>query len=314
MPDIIHTIIVTFNGGNWIEQCLGSLRQSTYPAHTVVVDNGSTDATASIIRKSFPHVELIELKKNLGFGQANNIGIARAIAAGADYVFLLNQDAWVEKDTIAQLVAAQKENQEFGILSPVHLNGKGSGVDLYFLKYFLESDIKEFITSSIFRRGNEHTVVTTAFVNAAAWLITADCIRKTGGFDPVFFHYGEDRNYMQRAQFWGFKAGIHLLSKIYHDREERIGRTSDNWQLRLKKDWTNFLNVVCDVQQPNYLSVMIKRFFRCCLEMIAGLVTFNKARFLYNYHMAANIAGSFNRVVKSRRSSAAPNGMAYLKV
>ena len=62
----------------------------------------------------------------MGFGEANNIGIKSSIKQGADYVFLLNQDAWIEKDTIKILLSVITKNENIGIASPIHLNGSGN--------------------------------------------------------------------------------------------------------------------------------------------------------------------------------------------
>jgi GT2 family glycosyltransferase len=59
------------------------------------------------------------------------------------------------------------------------------------------------------------------FVNAAAWMMTRECVEKVGGFSPSFFHYGEDDNYTQRLQFHKLKLGVLPTSRIYHDREQR---------------------------------------------------------------------------------------------
>jgi GT2 family glycosyltransferase len=89
-----------------------------------VVDNNSADDTVNFIKANYPEVTLLEQNKNLGFGKANNIGISLAMKNEADYVFLLNQDAWVQPDTIEKLVSAHQREPQFGILSPMHLNGK----------------------------------------------------------------------------------------------------------------------------------------------------------------------------------------------
>ena len=86
-----YVIVVTYNGSKWIDKCFGSLVNSTIPLQIFAVDNGSSDGTPDIIRSKFPSVQVIENKENLGFGQANNIGIRQAYDAGADYVFLLNR-------------------------------------------------------------------------------------------------------------------------------------------------------------------------------------------------------------------------------
>jgi N-acetylglucosaminyl-diphospho-decaprenol L-rhamnosyltransferase len=124
---LIYSIVVTYNGSKWLDKCFGSLLNSTVSTKIIAIDNKSTDGTPDEIRLKFPSVEVIETGKNLGFGKANNIGLTRALNENADYVFLLNQDAWVEPDTIGKLISTQ--SSEYAILSPVHLNGQGDALD-----------------------------------------------------------------------------------------------------------------------------------------------------------------------------------------
>ncbi|HOT65137.1 MAG TPA: glycosyltransferase, partial [Dysgonamonadaceae bacterium] len=96
----ICVIIVSYNFETWIDRCIPSIQASTLPATILVVDNASQDRTYEIIRNRYPEVVLIENKENLGFGKANNIGMRYALEKGFDYVFLLNQDAWLEPNAL----------------------------------------------------------------------------------------------------------------------------------------------------------------------------------------------------------------------
>jgi len=125
----VLVIIVSYNFESWIERCLGSLRLSRYPVDTVVIDNGSKDRTIQRIKKDFPEVRLLPQTENLGFGKANNIGMKIALKEGYDFVFLLNQDAWIDSNTIGKLVELSQSHPQYGILSPVHLTGKGDKPD-----------------------------------------------------------------------------------------------------------------------------------------------------------------------------------------
>src|SRR5215217_5094826 len=131
MPSIF-TIIVTYNGAKWITKCLKSLLDSTVPLKIIVIDNGSKDDTREKIRNGFPEVDLIESVFNMGVCKANNTGIKKAYDLGATHFFLLNQDVWVEPDTIEKLVVQQQKNPEYGVLSPLHLNGEGNALDFNF--------------------------------------------------------------------------------------------------------------------------------------------------------------------------------------
>ena len=122
MADVL-VIIVTYNALKWVSKCLRSVENSTHPADVVVIDNGSTDGTLPLIRTDFPQVRIVETGENLGFGAANNIGLRMALDEGYAFAYLLNQDAWLEKDTLEKLVAAHKP--EWGVLSPMQLNAGG---------------------------------------------------------------------------------------------------------------------------------------------------------------------------------------------
>ena len=125
----VSVVIVTYNGMTWLERCLASI-PSVY--NVVVVDNNSTDGTVNYIEANYPQHTLFKEANNLGFGQANNKGITYALKQGVDYVFLLNQDAFLEADTISTLIATHKQYPDYGVLSPIHLNGEGTKLDKTF--------------------------------------------------------------------------------------------------------------------------------------------------------------------------------------
>ncbi|MCU4165567.1 glycosyltransferase family 2 protein [Carboxylicivirga caseinilyticus] len=211
----LYTIIVTYNGMQWIERCISSLLKSVLPTHILVIDNLSTDGTPDYIEQHFPQVDLIRSEQNLGFGKGNNIGMQKALEAAADYVFLLNQDAWIKADTLKVLVNAHKSNSEYGVLSPVHLNRMEDGLETKFAEYAGPENTNGLLSDLTINKLKQ--VYTTKFVNAAAWLISLECLAKVGGFNPLFPHYGEDEDYINRLHYWGFKVGIVPEARIIHD-------------------------------------------------------------------------------------------------
>lgn len=208
-------IIVSFNFERWIHKCLSSVMTSKLSSTILVIDNGSNDDTCEIIKKEYPDVILFETHENLGFGRANNIGMKYAKEAGFEYLFLLNQDAWIESDTLDKLIAAAKNNSEYGILSPVHLNGKGDATDFGFSEYTQLQNREEALQLS-------YEVTEYPFINAAMWLIPVRVIDKVGVFAPIFSHYGEDRNLVHRLLKKGYKLGLVKSAFGYHDRASRI--------------------------------------------------------------------------------------------
>ncbi len=212
----VYAIVVTYNGSKWINKCFGSLLNSTIPLKVLAIDNLSTDGTPDLIRSKFPSVQVIEAGQNLGFGKANNIGLKIALEEHADYVFLLNQDAWIEPETIEKLFNVQKEHPEYNLLSPIHLNANGTAIDLFFQNYLSNAFTPGFY-SDLFLNQTK-IIYETKFVNAAGWFITQKCLKEIGGFDPIFQHYGEDEDYILRMQKKSLKVGVVISSILYHDR------------------------------------------------------------------------------------------------
>lgn len=237
----IFVIVVTYNGEKWIQKCLDSLTNSSISNSVIVVDNNSSDLTVDIVVKDYPSVSLIETGKNVGFGKANNIGIEIAIKENADFVLLLNQDAWVEKTTIEQLVKASIEYTDFGVISPFHLNYEGNDVENYFKKYVLA-----YYTLGYFQDYENNSIkpiYQSTFIHAACWLLPMSTIQKVGGFDPLFFHYGEDNDFVQRLADNQLKIGFLPNAIFYHyGTNEGLSNTVKSFRFRVNEIALNFKN------------------------------------------------------------------------
>lgn len=301
----VYAIIVTFNGAKWVDKCLSSLKDTTIPISTIVIDNNSKDGTRNIIKEKYPEVDLIPCNENLGFGKANNLGIKRAYEAGADYFFLLNQDAWVERETIEKLIDAHKKEPDFGVISPIHLNGNGDALDLQFSNYIIPKYCPN-LYSDVFVKRIKKSIYEVNFVNAAAWLISRRCIEDVGGFSPAFFHYAEDNNYIHRVRFHGMKVGIHPLTCIYHDRELREN-------LFLKQDSiSNFVREkVLYYSNPfncNDISLEIKQLKKMSINFLLKLKinSFNIQR------RKINLLGKVTPVIRKSKEISIQKGLSFL--
>lgn len=287
-----YIIIVTYNGEQWIRKSL----DSCIGINVIVVDNNSTDQTLKIIETEYPKVILLKQKKNLGFGRANNLGISHALQNDCDYVFLLNQDAYLEKDAIDRIIAVHKNNLEYGILSPVHLNGAGNKLDENFSSY-LRYDANNFIFRDAFKN-KLNEVYQITFVNAAAWLLPKETLQKIGGFDPIFFHYGEDDNYCQRAIYHDLKIGVVPNAFVKHDRENVVKRPLNTEAKKLSNFETQIKLNYADVNRVNdELNKLIKYKKKHIIKLVTKLKV-KKASFIYKEYMI--LKTSKNHILDSK--------------
>lgn len=258
----VFTIIVTYNGLKWIDKCISSvLEQST----VVIVDNNSSDGTSKIITEKFPEVVLLSQDKNRGFGIANNIGISYGLKNGADAVFLLNQDAYVGKDCLENLVKISKIKTDYGIISPLHFNGNGNALDYSFQKLAYMSPL----ISDLITKQYSKDIYDFKFINAAAWFIPKDVFLKVGGFDPMFFMYGEDDNFSQRVLYHGFKVGVIPSAEIFHDTSNNNYELGTYGSEKYCRQFINSINVkYANINTDNY-----KRLWRFKLFLLKkGLI------------------------------------------
>lgn len=208
----IFVIVVTYKGMRWYDKCFSSLRESTIPLQTVVVDNTPGEEDAEYIKEHYPEIHLIKTDENLGFGRANNLGMRYALDNGCDYVFLLNQDAWIEKVTIQRLVEIAENNPNYALLSPFHYapNSKTLGM-------LLDDGNNNYALLCDAHAGTLKELYPIRYVNAAAWLLPRKTLETIGGFCPIIYHFGEDDDYINRLTFHGLQVGLCPHTHIFHD-------------------------------------------------------------------------------------------------
>lgn len=291
----LYVIIVTYKGQRWYERCFTSLRQSTIPVQTIVVDNASNDGTVKYIKENFPEIHLIESKENLGFGRANNIAMRYALDKDCDYIFLLNQDAWVEPDTLEKLVDIAIRHPEYGIVAPLQLNKERTKV-LYGVVDFLTypGKINHQMISDLLL-GREEEIYPVGEINAAAWLLPRRTLETVGGFDPIFLHYGEDWNYLSRVLFHKMKVGVAPHVGVVHDCRDHVERL-DGYVMNYEK-WLLLRST--DLLYPDtQVDDMIRHYRR--LAMVKAFA-FHKATFIENRDACRFLKKNRERIIESRK-------------
>jgi len=197
---LVSVVIVNYNGRHHLERCLPALAAGTALAHEViVVDNGSTDDSLGWLAREWPAVRNLDLRRNLGFAEANRRGVA---SARAPYVALLNNDTeptagWLEA-LLAPLEAESDVAATCAVLElqrwPGIVNARGGAISR--LGHGWDRDFGRPLTGA----PPDARPVATAFPTAAAALFRrAELL--ADGFDRAFFMYHEDVD-------WGWRQWL----------------------------------------------------------------------------------------------------------
>lgn len=208
-------------------------------AEVIVIDNNSSDNSVNALRPLFPRVSFITNSENVGFGKACNQGIQ---LAKGNYILFLNPDTLVPEDCFTKCISFFETHPDAGALGIKMIDGSGN-----FLKeskrsfpspstslFKLSGLSKLFPRSKTFSRyhlGNldensDHEVDVLA---GAFMMIRKDVVDKTGGFDEIFFMYGEDVDLSYRIQKAGYKNYYFSGSSIVHFKGESTRKGSLNY-------------------------------------------------------------------------------------
>lgn len=225
-PVSVVVVVVNFNGGALLSQCLGSLsRQLFRDFRIVVVDNASTDGSADDLEKSFPDVSVIRSQTNLGFAAGNNLAIREA--GEAPFIALLNPDAIAQQDWLYCLMKAAQEHHEFALFgSRMYADARHTILDGVGDAYHV-SGLPWRVGHGQQAQGRylEHHEIFAPC--AAAALYRKEVFKVTGGFDEDFFCYVEDVDLGFRARLAGMRALYVADAVVEHAGSGIVGKHSD---------------------------------------------------------------------------------------
>ncbi len=210
---LVSIIILNYNAGNLLLNCVDSVFKSTYPNFEVlVVDNISTDNSHVVCKKKFEKIHLIENKENLGYCEGNNVGIRNA---NGEFVVILNPDTIVEPNWLNHLMSAYNEFGEglyqpkFFSLNEKHvLQSTGNMIHIFgfgFAKDKGKTDDEKMESIEKINYASGTCLFTSKIV-----------LDKIGLLDPFLFLYHDDLDLGWRAAHIGINSFYVPKSIIYH--------------------------------------------------------------------------------------------------
>lgn len=224
MPRDVAIVIASRDTRALLERCLRALPEDG-EAEVIVVDAHSTDGSPDLVRAAFPHVTLVALEENPGYGGLLNRGIE---LARAGYVLVMNADAWPIGGAIERLVEFAEREPDVGIVGPRLSNPDGSlqpsvrgfptpwrlATEYLFLRLL---GPRTTLLNAFYGAQFDHRTIRDAeFVVGAAMLIRRRCFDEIGGFDPSFFMFNEEVDLCYRASSAGWRVVFYPQAEFVH--------------------------------------------------------------------------------------------------
>lgn len=213
-----------------------------------IVDNGSTPAQAAALerlRQDFPaHVHVVHLAQNVGYGRGANAGLEYLTTRSCDYFAVSNDDVAPAVDCLPQLVAAidhlECDGRKPGAIGPVTNNISGrQQVDIG--SYANYADMLD--RSATWRAGHVSEATEVAQLRGLFMLITPDCLREIGGFDPRFgIGNFEDDDHNLRCRLAGYSLWIADGAFLHHTGSQTFAELRVDYDANIQRN----LQLICE--------------------------------------------------------------------
>lgn len=264
---ILSIVIVSFNAKYFLYLTLKSLEKiaNQFPIEIIVVDNVSTDKLDTF-STHFPHVKFIQNQKNIGFGAANNVGVAQA---SSDSILILNPDTIISENLITKGLELLNQIENVGAIGVRMLDGKGNylpeskrgfpdlGSSIYKLlglhKLFpSQSPLNKYYLSNANHNENQSIEV----ISGACFFIKKTVYEAVGGFDEKYFMYGEDIDISKELSQKGYQNYFIGDEEIIHFKGESSKKSQWNyhhhfydamfifWNKNLNKSGNNLMKLL----------------------------------------------------------------------
>jgi GT2 family glycosyltransferase len=218
MPTV-SVIIVNYNSGTLLVECVGRVLESTIPVDIYVSDNGSSDGSIQLLEKKHGYnsnVHIIENDENIGFSQGNNIIIP---LIKGDYFLFLNPDCLIEANTIERTLDSMTQYNNVGMTGCLILNSDGTEqpgcrrfiptpwsafARVFRLSRFFPNN-QSFYDFNLTGSPLPNKAVDVEAISGAFMLVSRTALEKVGPFDPEYFLHCEDLDWCLRFTQAGYR-------------------------------------------------------------------------------------------------------------
>jgi GT2 family glycosyltransferase len=232
----VYTIVLNYNNYADTVETIESVLSLRYDSNFILlIENSSDKKIIQKIRITYPNLAIIENKKNLGYAGGNNIGIQAAIASGAEYIFLLNNDVILEKDVLEKCVSAMEKSPGCGACQPVIVASQNKGITWSAGTQLFFGYPRLFLKGTKLQKNG---IKTAPFgLVGCAILFRRTALQKTGLFDEDLFLFHEETDWCIRAKKMNFALLIISNAIVCHKISTTIGMFSKIYLYYVGRNW-----------------------------------------------------------------------------
>ena len=274
----VSIIIVNYNGVDYLDSCLGSLRALEYPQdkiEVIFIDNASSDGSVEHVGEAFPECRIVVNDTNTGFSPAVNQG-AR-LAAGR-YLALLNNDAEADPAWLKEAVQILEIHDRVACVGSKILRDDRRTIDyaggqMAFYGHGFAKGNRDVDTGE-----EDENPRPTLFASGGAMIVRTDVFLDTAGFDETYFAFFEDVDFGWRLWVMGYDVWYAPRSKVYHRHHgtiERFGYPRERYLLERNSLRTIFKNYDDELLSRTLPGTVTLTLMRGLADRLVGLPDYN---------------------------------------
>ena len=247
MKNKIKILILNFNGKNFLDACLDSVKAINYSNYSVVViDNNSTDGSVEYIKQKYPDISIVETKSNLMFSGGYNYFFNHA--SDDCFYMILNNDTVVDKEILNDFINGVDQYGQNNIYGPKILYLKDKNKIWY---AGAKVDLRKGVVKHLNIRKNDFDIkladCMTDYISGCCLFAHSKVFKELNGFDASFKMYMEDVDFCLRAKKIGINSYFLNSPKVFHhvsgSVKNKIFKIIFSY-IRLSLKHTGFLSII----------------------------------------------------------------------
>ena len=290
----LSVIILNWNGKRFLKECLDSLQRQTFlDFETILLENGSTDGSADLLREAYSWVRLVALPENIGFAGGNNRAL---LECSGEFIVTLNNDTKVEPGFLAALLAVAENDARIGMVAAKMLDFYHKGrIDSVGIR-IVDNGLGQNIGVGETDLGQYDCGGEVFGPCAGAALYRRAMLDEVGFFDPSFFAYYEDLDLAWRGRLAGWRSLTAPQAVVFHVHSATSGKMSPFTVFQVQRNkWFVLLK-----NWPT--SILVRRLPIICAVDLASLVlAVLRGRGMAAVKARLEVWRSLSRILRERR-------------